>query len=66
MNIANDLNQQIDAFFTATHCINENGAVCRIVNDRHPHQVAVELINGQQTMLSRTEISPIKQEKRHG
>lgn len=70
MNITVDLNKQMDAFFKATHCINHNGAVCRIVNDSHPHQVGIELLNGQQTTLARTEISPIKpltqQEKHHG
>lgn len=65
MNINFDVNKQMDAFFKPTHCINENGAVCRIVNNTHPHQVGVELINGQQTLLARTEISPIKQESDH-
>jgi len=54
---------QQDAFFKPTHCLNSNGAVCRIIRKLNRGEVLVEFINGMQSRIAESEITPIKGEK---
>ena len=54
---------QTDAFFKPTHSLNVNGAVCRIIRKLNRGEVLVEFINGMQSRISASEITPIKGEQ---
>ena len=47
-------------FFTPTHCVKSNGAVCRIIHENPRDEVLIEFINGMQSRVASTEIEPIK------
>jgi hypothetical protein len=51
---------QQDAFFKPTHCLNVNGAVCRIIKKQQRGEIVIEFINGMQSRVTAGEISPIK------
>lgn len=56
---------QKDAFFNPTHCLNLNGAVCRVIKTLPRDEVIIEFINGMQSRVGTAEISKIK-ETSHG
>jgi hypothetical protein len=57
---------QQDAFFKPTHCLNSNGAVCRVIQNLQRGEVVIEFINGMQSRVAVSEISTIKKEQANG
>ena len=51
------------SFFTATHCLNINGAACRIIDENPRGEVLIEFINGMQSRVNASEISKQKEQQ---